>query len=262
MTATPTLPIGNLRQRASNHLRQVLGVPDALSPADLDGTPLATTAQVLDDLTRLRFRLLDRARVGADTLTGQIAVYAAAAGEGVTPWPLSADHLAVLARLDGQVAMLDQVLTRLAVALLSAAADAGLHAPQPPQLPPVVQVDAQALAQWLANGGAQDHGVDVDNGRWSPTARGLAELVECICDARPTGWTYAAPAVGVHVLRVQDAVAFAVALDGGGRITTLPQEDRDLRGIDGDLAGAVTAVQHVAALLNTQAAACVRALRR
>jgi hypothetical protein len=142
--APPGLPRGRpasieeLRRAVADYIHTQLGVPRALEPEALEpgGTFLLPAARLLREMATLRFRLLQRVATGADHLAGDAERLAAEAARGQVPWDLSADTVTTLAKLLGRVRSLDDLLPKVAGALVDAAVAAGVIEPRPPAAPP------------------------------------------------------------------------------------------------------------------------------
>ncbi|MCZ7478847.1 hypothetical protein [Micromonospora sp. WMMC273] len=111
----------DLREQAKELLRRI-GLPEHL---DLDvliraGSPLAPVARTALSLAVARVRRLSRLRTGAEALIGDLHAYVANTEQGRRPQPLNAEALLGLAREEGAVASLDEMLGRLVDALIEA----------------------------------------------------------------------------------------------------------------------------------------------
>jgi hypothetical protein len=170
------------------------------------------------------------------------------AAQRLTVDSIDLDRLADLLR--GETSVIDPDDVDALMAVIRAAAGAADDDTRP-----AVVVDRQRLAAWLA----EDHVAAeyaIDEG-WFASAASVAELVTALADdpaeLAELGWQMHPHLTGIHASRsdtdVEDAVIFSADVAGGGRVCTLPQSDREVRG---DLRGpgaALQALERVARLL-------------
>lgn len=119
-----------------------------------------------------------------------------------------------------------------------------------------LSVDAEKLRAWLTTWISEEYGHDL---AWRPTPRRLVELVTAIDDGGLAGGaielTPHLPAEAddrriYATLTDDEAVIFSLDTRRGGRVCTIPQENRELRSDKRGVDAAVEAITYVVDLLN------------